>query len=280
MYRTKNLTKPNLHKNYEKVSNGGRKIKVYFILLRLLHLYLFNLILLITSVNFTNKVNLNFTRYHQLQDTIPQHCGESTGRRSEWVLLQVWKNTINISWNPHLLPPALQISEDDVRQGQPVWTAGPHLHADLQQITGAVWSPFLIQTLHHHPVQKKPKITGLNYYRPVVTKSFEKLVLAYLKDITGPLLDPLKFAFRANRSVDDAVNMGLYIFLQHLDRPHSKKCWVKYSTMPGKYWTEHMLGCFQPTVNPTFWAVTQPLGKNNPIAGFIHILPSAGLYLT
>ncbi len=32
--------------------------------------------------------------------------------------------------------------------------------------------------------------------------------------------------------------------------------------------------------NPTFWAVTQPLGQNNPIAGFIHILPSAGLYLT
>ncbi len=30
----------------------------------------------------------------------------------------------------------------------------------------------------------------------------------------------------------------------------------------------------------TFWAVTQPLGLNNPIAGFIHILPSAGLYLT
>ncbi len=26
--------------------------------------------------------------------------------------------------------------------------------------------------------------------------------------------------------------------------------------------------------------VTQPLGLNNPIAGFVHILPSAGLYLT
>ncbi len=48
-------------------------------------------------------------------------------------------------------------------------------------------------------------------------KSFEKLVLAYLKDITGPLLDPLQFAYRANRSVDDAVNMGLHFILQHLD---------------------------------------------------------------
>uniref|UniRef100_A0A672K3U7 Reverse transcriptase domain-containing protein n=1 Tax=Sinocyclocheilus grahami TaxID=75366 RepID=A0A672K3U7_SINGR len=50
-------------------------------------------------------------------------------------------------------------------------------------------------------------------------KSFERLVLAHLKDITGPLLDPLQFAYRANRSVDDAVNMGLHYVLQHLDRP-------------------------------------------------------------
>ncbi len=50
-------------------------------------------------------------------------------------------------------------------------------------------------------------------------KSFEKLMLAHLKDITGPSLDPLQFAYRANRSVDDAVNMGLHYVLQHLDRP-------------------------------------------------------------
>ncbi len=71
------------------------------------------------------------------------------------------------------------------------------------------------------PVPKKPNITGLDY-RPValttvVMKSFEKL--AYLKDITAPLLDPLQLADRANRSVDDAVNMGLHFILQHLDRP-------------------------------------------------------------
>ncbi len=45
------------------------------------------------------------------------------------------------------------------------------------------------------PVPKKPKITWLNDYRPValtsvVMKSFERLVLAHLKDSTGPLLDP------------------------------------------------------------------------------------------
>ncbi len=49
-------------------------------------------------------------------------------------------------------------------------------------------------------------------------KSFEKLVLARLRDISGPSLDPLQFAYRANRSMEDAVNMEHYV-LQHLERP-------------------------------------------------------------
>ena len=74
------------------------------------------------------------------------------------------------------------------------------------------------------PVPKKTSITGLNDYRPValtsvVMKSFERLVLSHLKDIIGPLLDPLQFAYRANRSADDAVNMGLQYILHHLDYP-------------------------------------------------------------
>ncbi|KAK3565321.1 hypothetical protein QTP86_005495 [Hemibagrus guttatus] len=76
------------------------------------------------------------------------------------------------------------------------------------------------------PVPKKTKITGLNDYRPialtsVVMKYFERLMLSYLKDITDPLLDPLQFTYRANRSVDDAVNMALHFILQHLDSPGS-----------------------------------------------------------
>ncbi|KAI5090865.1 zinc finger protein DPF3 [Silurus meridionalis] len=71
---------------------------------------------------------------------------------------------------------------------------------------------------------KKASITGLKDYRPValtsvVMKTFEKLVLAHLKKVTEQLLDPLQFAYRANRSVDDAVNMGLNYILQHLDCP-------------------------------------------------------------
>ncbi len=74
------------------------------------------------------------------------------------------------------------------------------------------------------PVPKNPQTIGFNDYIPValtsvVIKSLERLVLAYLKDITRPLLDPLQFAYIANRSVEDTVNMGLHYILQHLNKP-------------------------------------------------------------
>uniref|UniRef100_A0A8C5B5M9 General transcription factor IIH subunit 3 n=1 Tax=Gadus morhua TaxID=8049 RepID=A0A8C5B5M9_GADMO len=67
------------------------------------------------------------------------------------------------------------------------------------------------------PVPKKPRTTGLNDYRPVALTSvvmelFERLVLSHLKSFTNPLLDPLQFAYRANRCVDDA-NMALHYTL-------------------------------------------------------------------
>ncbi len=134
-------------------------------------------------------------------------------------------------------PPAMQISEDDVHQ---VFRKNKRRKAPGPD---GVWKPALTiftQIFNRSlelcevsscfkrstiiPVPKKPKITGLNDYRlvdltSVSMKSFERLVLAYLKDTNGPLLDPLQFAYRANRSVDDAVNMGLHFILQHLDRP-------------------------------------------------------------
>nr|XP_049617868.1 uncharacterized protein LOC125993161 isoform X2 [Syngnathus scovelli] len=66
------------------------------------------------------------------------------------------------------------------------------------------------------PVAKKPAITVLNH----------------LKDVTGPLLDPLQFAYQANRSVDDAVNMGLHYILQHLDTPgkYARILFVNFSS--------------------------------------------------
>ncbi len=42
-------------------------------------------------------------------------------------------------------------------------------------------------------------------------------LVLHIKATTDPLLDPLQFAYRASRSVDDAVNMAFHFILQHLD---------------------------------------------------------------
>ncbi|GAA6227793.1 uncharacterized protein LOC111577009 [Lates japonicus] len=53
-----------------------------------------------------------------------------------------------------------------------------------------------------------------------------------MKFITDPPLDLLQFAYRANRSVDDAVNMALHFILQHLDSPgtYAKILFVDFSS--------------------------------------------------
>ena len=75
------------------------------------------------------------------------------------------------------------------------------------------------------PVPKEPKVPSLNDCRPVALTSiamkvFERLVLRYLKTATDSLLDPHQFAYRANRSVEDAACLGLHHVLKHLDCPN------------------------------------------------------------
>ena len=85
-----------------------------------------------------------------------------------------------------------------------------------------------LQVIHHHyssPPPPKPKVPSLNDYRPVALTSitmkvFERLVLRYLKTATDSLLDPHQFAYRANRSVEDAACLGLHHVLKHLDCPN------------------------------------------------------------
>ena len=79
------------------------------------------------------------------------------------------------------------------------------------------------------PVPKKLKPASLNDYGPVVltsvvTKVLERLVQKFLRSITRDLLDPLQFANRENRLVDDAVSLALHFILKHLDSPNRYAC--------------------------------------------------------
>ena len=86
--------------------------------------------------------------------------------------------------------------------------------------------PHCFKTSTIIPVPKKSTASCLNDYRPValtsvVMKTLERLVLQFLKSIIDPLLDQFQLAYRNNRSVDDAVAIGLFHVLKHLDSPNT-----------------------------------------------------------
>ena len=74
------------------------------------------------------------------------------------------------------------------------------------------------------PLPKKEKITEMNDLRPialtsVVMKCVEKIVLKRLRTYIEPVQDPLQFAYRHGRSVEDAILLFLDNIYRHLDKP-------------------------------------------------------------
>ncbi|XP_058241455.1 uncharacterized protein LOC131358028 isoform X1 [Hemibagrus wyckioides] len=76
------------------------------------------------------------------------------------------------------------------------------------------------------PVPKKSPVSCLNDYRPVALtpinmKCFERLVMRHIKNLLPPSLDPMQFAYRPNRSTDDAITTTLHLALTHLDNKYT-----------------------------------------------------------
>ena len=94
-------------------------------------------------------------------------------------------------------------------------------NASLHQHT--VPDCFEAVTINHAP--KKPKVKALNNYRPVamtsvVMKVMKRLVLTYLKYVTNPNMDEIRFAYRENRCTDDDAALALHFVMQHLESPN------------------------------------------------------------
>ncbi len=76
------------------------------------------------------------------------------------------------------------------------------------------------------PVPKKSPVSCLNDYRPIaltpiIMKCFERLVMQKIKTSLPNTLDPLQFAYRPNRSTDDAISTTLHLALTHLENKDS-----------------------------------------------------------
>ena len=62
--------------------------------------------------------------------------------------------------------------------------------------------------------------------------SHERLVMAHIDTIIPETLDLLQFAYRTNRSTDDAISIALHTALSHLDKrnPYVRMLFIDYSS--------------------------------------------------
>ena len=87
------------------------------------------------------------------------------------------------------------------------------------------------------PVPKKEKVTELNDCRPVVLlsviiKCFERLVKDHITSILPVTLDPLQFAYRPNRSTNEAIALTLDTALSNLYKRNTnvRMLFIDYSS--------------------------------------------------
>ncbi|KAI4886148.1 hypothetical protein NFI96_000587 [Prochilodus magdalenae] len=95
--------------------------------------------------------------------------------------------------------------------------------------------PSCFKTTTIVPLPKKSVVTCLNDYHPValtpiVMKCFERIVMSHIQETIPDTLDPLQFAYRQNRSNDDAVNTAIHTALTHLE---GKDTYVRMLDPPG-----------------------------------------------
>ena len=86
--------------------------------------------------------------------------------------------------------------------------------------------PGLWKTSMICPIPKNNSPSDLSDYRPiaitsVVMKCFEKIVLHHLLDLTNGMQDPFQFAYKPNRSIEDAILTLLHNTFLHTNNPKS-----------------------------------------------------------
>ena len=97
--------------------------------------------------------------------------------------------------------------------------------------------PLIWRTSEIVPVPKKPKVATLNDTRPValtsvLVKSMERLILRSLLPSVVSFQDPYQFAYKSNRSVDDAVSVFTNHIYSHVDTPktYCRTLYVDFSS--------------------------------------------------
>ncbi len=94
---------------------------------------------------------------------------------------------------------------------------------------------------------------------PILSKCFEKLIRDHICSVLPASLDPLQFAYRRNRSTDDAIAFTLHTALSHLENKNTyvRMLFVDYSS------------AFNTIVPATLVEKLQTLGLNRSLCSWI-----------
>ncbi|KAK3547969.1 hypothetical protein QTP70_001637 [Hemibagrus guttatus] len=120
--------------------------------------------------------------------------------------------------------------------------------ADIFNISlSSVVVPTCLKTTTIIPVPKKSPVSCLNDYRPValtaiIMKCLERLIMRQIKDLLPPSLDPMQFAYRPNRSTDDAISTTLHLSLTHLENKDTyvQMLFIDFSSAFNTIMPQHM----------------------------------------
>ncbi len=110
--------------------------------------------------------------------------------------------------------------------------SGTHwcFHRHFQHLTKSGCCPHMVKATTIIQVPKKSSPSCFKDYRPValtpiIMKCFERLVMHHIKSVLPPSLDPFQFAYRSNRSTDDAIATALHPAPTHLEKKtHMSEC--------------------------------------------------------
>ena len=127
-----------------------------------------------------------------------------------------------------------------------------------QHLARAGCCSILFKVFHHHSsAPKKSTITCFNDFRPValtpiMMMCFERLVKNHITSALPPAFDLYQFAYRPNRSTEDAISSALHLTLVHLEDKNMYEC----------YWLtsdQHLIQS-----SPAAGKQTQPPGYQHP----------------
>ncbi|KAF7646089.1 hypothetical protein LDENG_00193790 [Lucifuga dentata] len=113
--------------------------------------------------------------------------------------------------------------------------------------------PSCFKTATIIPVPKKSTITCLNDYRPValtpiMMKCFERLIKQHMVSKLPSGFDPCQFAYRPNRSTEDAISSALHLSLQHLEERNTfvRMLFVDFSSAFNTIIPQHLVSKLAP----------------------------------